>query len=352
MKKNYRIFLLIGILLVVIVGVLFIINKDRKNEKVSVEIKTIHHIHHGMLVDYNQTEYKDTVISNYDEYTKFVEYYELENKMEESDFKDFSYLVAYAENDYCGGRITGIRNVTIEQEKINIEVGIETSCGPCSATYDIYLIALDKEEIKDDYQVVYDYVKENDITCDPNVSYKPIIYLYPTAPTQVNIKLGYPDKLTTTYPKYEDEWNVLAHPNGNLIDLKTNRNLYGLYWEGLNTSSKGIQEEGFVVKKENTIEFLEEKLAILGLTEREANEFIIYWLPLLEQNEYNYIRFESIDEINANMPLKVNPTPDTVIRVLMEYKGLEAPIEVKEQTLHSPERKGFTLVEWGGTKLN
>ena len=34
---------------------------------------------------------------------------------------------------------------------------------------------------------------------------------------------------------------------------------------------------------------LEEKLAILGLTERESEEFIVYWLPKLEKNKYNYI---------------------------------------------------------------
>ena len=41
----------------------------------------------------------------------------------------------------------------------------------------------------------------------------------------------------------------------------------------------------------------EEKLAILGLNEREAEEFIIYWLPKLESNKYNYIRFATEEEI-------------------------------------------------------
>jgi len=36
----------------------------------------------------------------------------------------------------------------------------------------------------------------------------------------------------------------------------------------------------------------------------------------------------------------------------MEWKGLKKPIEVEEQKLGStPERNGFTLVEWGGTIL-
>ena len=35
----------------------------------------------------------------------------------------------------------------------------------------------------------------------------------------------------------------------------------------------------------------------------------------------------------------------------MTYKGLENPIEVKEQELKTPERKGFVAVEWGGSEI-
>ena len=51
------------------------------------------------------------------------------------------------------------------------------------------------------------------------------------------------------------------------------------------------------------------------------------------------------------MPLTITPEPDTTIGVLMEYKGLENSIEVEEQSLETPERKGFVAVEWGGTEI-
>ena len=110
-------------------------------------------------------------------------------------------------------------------------------------------------------------------------------------------------------------------------------------------------EEGFVVKGEDTIKFLEEKLEILGLNEREANEFIIYWLPKLESNKYNFIRFQTEEEINNNMPLEITPKPDTIIRIVMEYKGLKEPIKVQKQQLQTPKRTGYTVVEWGGTEI-
>ena len=179
---------------------------------------------------------------------------------------------------------------------------------------------------------------------------KPIIYLYPKEETEVDVKVMYPDKLTCTYPKYEEGWNVLAKPSGELKDLKTGRELYGLYYEGLNTNETS-KNEGFVVRGEDTITFLEDKLKILGLTEREANEFIIYWLPKLEKNEYNFIKFQTIEEINKNMPLEIKPTPDTIIRIMMEYKPLKHYKEIKGQTLTTPIREGFTVVEWGGTEI-
>ena len=52
------------------------------------------------------------------------------------------------------------------------------------------------------------------------------------------------------------------------------------------------------------------------------------------------------------MPLIITPFPDTTIRVLMTFKGLNRPINVKEQIIETPERKGFVAVEWGGTEIN
>lgn len=182
--------------------------------------------------------------------------------------------------------------------------------------------------------------------------YKPIIYLYPETETNVSVKLENNDYITVSYPEYDDGWIVTAAPDGTLTDLETGREFYSLYYEADNPDKFIVNDYGFVVKKDNLISFLEEKLSLLGLTEREANEFIIYWLPILQENEYNYIRFAEQTEIESKMPLDIEPEPDTVIRVLMLYKNVENPIKVKEQKIVTPERIGFTVVEWGGVKLD
>ena len=182
-----------------------------------------------------------------------------------------------------------------------------------------------------------------------SASWKPIIYIYPEKDMNVEVTLSNPEKLTVTYPKYEGSWKVKALTDGTLID-SNNKKYYALYWEGVE-DKENINKDGFVIKGEDSASFLEEKLEILGLNYKERNEFIMYWLPKLEKNKYNYIRFKTREEIDNNMKLDINPEPDTLIRVMMEYKGLDKKIKVKEEKLTQVERDGYTVVEWGGTEI-
>ena len=188
------------------------------------------------------------------------------------------------------------------------------------------------------------------------VCYKPMIYVYSSTEQDVNVKLGKPENLLVSYPEYpEDGWKVTAHTNGLLTDSSTGRGLYGLYWEGKNREL-AIQNTGFVVAREDVVDFLEEKLAYLGLNELEAEEFIVYWLPKLQANEFNYIRFATAEEIEECMPLETAPAADNVIRVWMEYTALDEKIEMDEQPLDQIVRAdlngaGLLVVEWGGSEF-
>ena len=105
------------------------------------------------------------------------------------------------------------------------------------------------------------------------------------------------------------------------------------------------------MRGEDTVGFLQDKLSKLGLTPREYNEFIVYWYPLMKNNPYNLIHFAG-REYTETAPLTITPTPDSLLRVFMVYKPLSEKREVTEQTLPSFERTGFTVVEWGGTKIS
>ncbi len=179
---------------------------------------------------------------------------------------------------------------------------------------------------------------------------KPVMYIYPEKEMDLNIKFGHEDYIEVSYPKYKDSWNIHVDTDGTIYDYDTDRNYYALYWEAKDNVIEDFND-GFVVKGEDVTSFLEEKLEILGLNEREINEFIIYWLPIMEKNKYNLIRFRTTEEVNEYMPLEISENPDTLIRVIMDFKALDKKITVKEQKLEKVERKGYTIVEWGGREL-
>ena len=183
---------------------------------------------------------------------------------------------------------------------------------------------------------------------DPNVDYKPVIYLYPEEKKEVTVTLNYNGKLTCTYPFYDNGWTVTANPDGTLTDANGQTYNY-LYWEG-ETDAQYDLSKGFCVKGEDTAEFLEYALAELGLTRREANEFIVFWLPMMQNNEYNIISFQGIAYTDS-AKLNINPAPDTLIRVFMAWQASEINVNIPEQELNAPAREGFTIVEWGGTEI-
>ena len=195
------------------------------------------------------------------------------------------------------------------------------------------------------FRVIPTSIEFSDFMPDPDVCYKPVIYLYPQEETEVSVKLDFNGRLTITDPEYGEGWTVTAKPDGTLIC--EGREYPYLFWEGkknyeLDTSS------GFCVRGRDTAKFLAEKLAYLGLNESESREFMEFWLSAMTGNEYNIITFAGKDYTD-NAKLDIAPSPDTLIRVFMTYTPSSCYVDIPEQTLEpAPERDGFTVVEWGG----
>ena len=179
---------------------------------------------------------------------------------------------------------------------------------------------------------------------------KSVIYLYPKETMDISVQLNIKNsKFTTIYPKFngKNTWNVRAKPNGDIL-IKDKTYPY-LFWEA---ESYAPQEtnEGFIVSEKNAEKFLEEKLELLGLNEKEKTDFITYWLPVLLRNKLSLCSFQS-KKFFDNLELNITPKPDSLIRVFLTIKKLDTPINIKEQKLVSNERKGFTVIEWGGSDL-
>ncbi len=177
---------------------------------------------------------------------------------------------------------------------------------------------------------------------------KPVIYLYPEEKTDVSVKLDLDGAITCAYPDYRDGWEITAYPDGTIVDKYDGEEYYCLYWEGKGAADWDMSK-GFVVKAEDAADFLRSKLKEIGLTPRESNEFIIYWLPELQKNECNFITFQT-EAYEKNAGLEISPAPDSLLRVFMVYEPCSEDFSAEPQEFEPFERNGFTVVEWGGQK--
>ena len=190
---------------------------------------------------------------------------------------------------------------------------------------------------------------------------KPVVYVYPEEEQGLTMTIDVKGTLDMVYPAPERQvqteegtrasWTISAAPDGTLTDA-SGRSYPYVFWEG--PVRQDTPERGFIVAREDAVPFLEEKLALLGLSDKEAADFITYWAPRIRANEYTFVSFDAssyaqqvtysfADEAGA--PVK----PDTFIRVFMTIRAADANEEVTPQVFGpTPTRSGFTAVEWGG----
>ncbi len=194
---------------------------------------------------------------------------------------------------------------------------------------------------------------------------KPVIYLYNDIETDVKIKLNPKSKLTFTYPVYDNEWNIKTLKNGN---LKLGDRTYPyLFWEGkqnqlaFNGTSKldGYFNaiDGFLIKTDTCVSFMEKTLTSMGLNSTEKTDFITFWGPRLEQHDYAFIQF-IVDDAYSNTiaELEVTPKPTNTKRIFMCFNGSTlkskfSDLIISPQTFKKVDRKGLTLIEWGGAEI-
>ena len=192
---------------------------------------------------------------------------------------------------------------------------------------------------------------------------KPVVYVYPEEEQGLTMTIDVKGTLDMVYPAPERQvqteegtrasWTISAAPDGTLTDA-SGRSYPYVFWEG--PVRQDTPERGFIVAREDAVPFLEEKLGQLGLSDKEAADFITYWAPRIRANEYTFVSFDAssytaharysfTDEAGA--PVE----PDTFIRVFMTIRAADANEEVTPQVFGpTPTRSGFTVVEWGGTE--
>ncbi|MGB0932926.1 MAG: hypothetical protein ACPGU5_01500 [Lishizhenia sp.] len=184
---------------------------------------------------------------------------------------------------------------------------------------------------------------------------KPVIYLYSKSEIDFELDLILRGTKLFTYPVDKAEEENHVRWIGNVLDSETikveGKIVPYLFWDG-RTDIKEDFEVGFCVPRENTIQFLEEKLTSVGLNQTEITDFITYWAPRMEQNTFNKIHFYQNKEYGQKIAqLKCTPTPDNLIRLFMVFEATDKYEKIPAQQLKSIQRNGFVLVEWGGSEI-
>ena len=177
---------------------------------------------------------------------------------------------------------------------------------------------------------------------------KPVIYLYPTTTTNIDVSLAPQGGFTKTEPAYGNGWHVTAQPDGTLTNLADGLTYPYLFWEGRGGMYSAPQKY-WVVAKADVPSFLTSTLAKLGLNAKESADFTEFWLPRMTAAPYYKIGFHGTNVMNAIAPMTLSQKADTLLRVLMDYSELAAPIAANPPTLGAtPVRHGFTVIEWCG----
>jgi hypothetical protein len=206
---------------------------------------------------------------------------------------------------------------------------------------------------------------------------KPVIYLYPPKPVEVSVRFLNPVHFTTDIPTYASKWDVMAYPDGKLIDLQPeftacaaidstrvgseyeasacDHNDYPyLYWAGQVGGLYPTPHTGWIVPRDRISNFLRDKLTIIGFSEKERGDMMEYWVPELLRKEAPYYRISFFETATMDrfIPMEVSPRPDTVIRIFLDWTPLSSlpAVQLEPEVLHHVKRSGFTMVEWGGLK--
>lgn len=198
------------------------------------------------------------------------------------------------------------------------------------------------------------FVKENtgDYAALFNTNYiapggcgKPVIYLYPTKTTTVHVSVA--ADVTTSDPAYNGGWTVTASPWGKLTD---NGSTYSsLYWEGYGVNGFPPITEGTVVSRAQVQQLLSSQAHALGLNATEDSAFVAFWSAKIPATPYVEVSWLTTAPLSRVLPLTVTPAPTTVIRVFVVMHGETTDVAVPPEILPAPpQRRGFTLVEWGG----
>jgi hypothetical protein len=176
------------------------------------------------------------------------------------------------------------------------------------------------------------------------VVYKPNIYLYPKTTSTLLVKLLFPlgGNIIKSIPSYGDGWDIEVEPSG-----KINQQYDFLFYES-QTPNAYQYNSGWVISRDTLSSFFSTNLLNAGFSQREINDFIEYWIPLLSDYPFYIIYPQFADDIGKVIQLNISEPPDNMLRLFYVIQGSESNgAELVKPKIPKFVRSGFVVTEWG-----
>ncbi len=107
------------------------------------------------------------------------------------------------------------------------------------------------------------------------------------------------------------------------------------------------REYGWKINGIDLSSFFINNLKSLLFVKEEIDDFIEYWIPLLDTTKTYVIYPQFNEELKKIIQLKFSIVPDNLIRVFYLIEESNENINIKTPQIPSFKREGFTVLEWG-----
>ncbi len=183
------------------------------------------------------------------------------------------------------------------------------------------------QESCDDNGLECYYTNENVAKCGQVITddFKPNIYLYPTAPLDITVKIGFPQggRVTVSEPLYNDGWSVRVTPDG-MIDGQWRF----LFYESVQPNG-WQRKRGYLVATDEMEQFFRNDLAARGFVGQEIEDFIDWWMPLLAEPGYLIVYPQDDTVIRTLEDLQLSVTPDSLLRHRYVIETTAEPVTIE-----------------------
>ena len=184
-----------------------------------------------------------------------------------------------------------------------------------------------------------------DTSTPPNAEFmKPNIYIYPVNKIELDVSIRFPNggSITASVPDYKGGWHIIVDSTG-LINNK-----YRFLFYESDVPNLCQYEKGWIVNGKSLAAFFNKNLQETGFLHDEINDFIDYWIPLIDSAPSYAIYPQYSKELEKMIQIRFSKMPDNILRLSYVIKKIMNPeLNIPEPTIPQFKRKGFTVTEWG-----